>query len=87
MTTATHVDANLHHDQLTGRAVTTCFQLVNATTTHWDIKRQATVETATFGSKVVAARIATIQVQTSQSIKEVQAWMGSSKRLCTGPTT
>ena len=28
-----------------------------------------------------------VQVQTSQSIKEVQTWMESSKRLCSCPTT
>ena len=29
MTTTTYVDANLHHDQVTGRAVTACLQIVN----------------------------------------------------------
>ena len=54
VTTTTYVDANLHHDQVTGRAVTT--------PSHWHTKRQATVETATFGSEFVAARIATDQI-------------------------
>ena len=36
--------------------------LVNATPSHWHTKRQATVETATFGSEFVAARIATDQI-------------------------
>ena len=62
MTTTTYVDANLHHDQVTGRAVTACLHLVNATPTHWHTKRQGTVETATFGSEFVAARIATDQI-------------------------
>ena len=53
------MDANLHHDQVTGRAVTAYLHLVNATPTHGNTKRQATVETATFGSDFVAARIAT----------------------------
>ena len=60
MTTTTYVDANLHHDQVTGRAVTACF--VNGTPSHWHTKRQSTVETATFGSEFVAARIATDQM-------------------------
>ena len=47
MTTTTYVDANLHHDQVTGRAATACLHLVNATPSHWHTKRQATVETAT----------------------------------------
>ena len=55
VTTTTYVDANLHHDQVTCRAVTACLHLVNATPSHWHTKRQATVETATFGSEFVAA--------------------------------
>ena len=59
MTTTTYVDANLHHDQVTGKAVTACLHIVNATPSRWYTKRQATVETATYGSEFVAARIAT----------------------------
>ena len=59
MTTTTYVVANHHHDQVTGRAVTACLHLVNATPSHLHTKRQATVETATFDSEFVAARIAT----------------------------
>ena len=62
VTTTAYVDANLHHDQVTGRAVTACLDLVNATPSHWHTKRQAAVETATFGSEFVAARIATDQI-------------------------
>ena len=58
MTATTYVDANLHHDQVTGRAVTACLHLVNATPSHWHTKRQATVETATIGSEFVTTRIA-----------------------------
>ena len=62
VTTTTYVDANLHQYQVTGRAVTACLHIVNATPSHWHTKRQATVETATFGSEFVAARIATDQI-------------------------
>ena len=58
----TYVDANLCHDQVTGRAVTACLHIVNATPSHWHTKRHSTVETATFGSEFVAARIATDQI-------------------------
>ena len=54
VTTTTYVDANLHHDQVTGRAFTACLYLVNAIPTYWHTKRQCTVETA--------ARIATDQI-------------------------
>ena len=40
--TATFVDANLHHDQVTGRAVAACVHVVKATPSHWHTKRQAT---------------------------------------------
>ena len=62
MTTTTYVDANLHHKPVTGRAVTACLHLVNATPSHWHTKRQATVEIVTFDSEFVAARIATDQI-------------------------
>ena len=62
VTTTTYVDANLHHDQVTGKDVTACLHIVNATSSHWYTKRQATVETATYGSEFVAARIATDQI-------------------------
>ena len=58
----TYVDANLYHDYITGRAVTGILHLVNQTPIDWYSKRQATVETATYGSEFVAARIATDQI-------------------------
>ena len=62
MTTTTYVDANLHHDQVTGRAATACSHLVNATLSHWYTKRQATVGAATLGSEFVTTRIASDQI-------------------------
>ena len=58
----TYVDANLFHDMTTGRSVTGILHLVNQTPFEWYSKKQATVETATYGSEFVAARIATEQV-------------------------
>ena len=55
-------DANLYHDLITGRAVTGVLHLVNKTPIDWYSKKQATVETATYGSEFVAARIATDQI-------------------------
>ena len=55
--TITHfVDANLFHCKLTGRSVTGILDLVNKTPIDWYSKKQATVETATYGSEFVAAR-------------------------------
>ena len=60
--TTTYIDANLYHDFITGRAVTGALHLVNGTPGDWFSKRQATVETATYGSEFVAAHIAVEQI-------------------------
>ena len=52
-------DANLFHDIVTGKSVTAILHFVNTTPTDWFSKRQATVETATYGSEFVAAKTAT----------------------------
>ena len=56
------VDANLFHDMLTGRSVTAILHLINKTPIDWYSKKQATVETATYGSEFVAARTCTEQI-------------------------
>ena len=50
------VDANLMHDVTTGRSVTGILHLANKTPIDWYSKKQATVETSTYGSEFVAAR-------------------------------
>jgi hypothetical protein len=60
--TTTYVDANLYHNWTTGRAVTGTLHFLNGTPINWFSKRQNTVETATYGSEFVAARITTNQV-------------------------
>jgi hypothetical protein len=61
--TLTHyVDANLMHDITTGRSVTGVLHIINKTPIDWYSKKQATVETATYGSEFVAARICVEQV-------------------------
>ena len=61
-TSISYVDANLYHDYTNGRALTGILHFVNGTPIAWFSKRQATVETATYGSKFVAAKIATEQI-------------------------
>ena len=58
----TFVDANLYHDFITGRAVTGILHILNGTPIDFYSKRQDTVQTSTYGSEFVAARIATDQV-------------------------
>ena len=44
------------HDAVTGQYVTVCLYLGNGTPIDWYTKKQARVETATYGSEFVAAR-------------------------------
>ena len=60
--TTHYVDANLHHDLATGKAVTAVLQFLNQTPIDAYTKRQSTVETATYGSEFVAARTAVDQI-------------------------
>ena len=57
-----YVDANLRHDMVTGRSVTGILHLINKTPFDWYSKKQATVETATYGSEFIAARTCVEQV-------------------------
>jgi hypothetical protein len=68
VTTVTYVDANLYHDMLTGRSVTGILYLCNGTLVEWYSRRQATVETATFGSEFTGARIAVDQIIDSRTM-------------------
>ena len=56
------IDANLLYDIATGKSVTAILHFVNTTPTDWFSKRQATVETATYGSEFVAAKPAPEQI-------------------------
>jgi hypothetical protein len=51
------------HGLLTGRSVTGCIHLVNQTSAFWSNKKQNLLETATYGSIFVAARLATEQIK------------------------
>jgi hypothetical protein len=54
--TLTHYyNANLFHDIVTGCSVTGILHLINKMPLNWYSKKQATVETATYGSEFVAA--------------------------------
>jgi Reverse transcriptase (RNA-dependent DNA polymerase) len=53
------VDADHAHCEVTRRSVTGILVFVNSTPVRWFSKMQKTVETSTYGSELVAARIAT----------------------------
>jgi hypothetical protein len=54
-----YVDADHAHDLVTRRSVTGILVFLNNTPFRWVSKRQKTVETSTYGSELVAARVAT----------------------------
>ena len=62
VTTTTTFDANLLHCMATGASLTVCLHFCNQTPMDWYSKKQATVETATYGSEFVAAKTATEQI-------------------------
>jgi hypothetical protein len=57
-----YVDANLYHNVLTGRSVTGVLHFLIGTPIDWYSKKQATVESATYGSEFVAARTCVEQI-------------------------
>ena len=82
------------HCKVTGRSTTGVFHMVNQTPIEAYSKKQATVETATYGSEFVAARTATEQIMdlrfTLRSMGvpiEDKAWMlGDNKSVITSST-
>ena len=54
--TSSFVDANLMHDMVSGRSCSGCLEFLNKTPIDWMAKRQAQVETATYGSEFMVAR-------------------------------
>jgi hypothetical protein len=62
VTLSQYFDANLYHDMVTGRSVTAILHFLNQTLMDWYLKKQATVEIATFGSEFIAARTTINQI-------------------------
>ncbi len=54
----TYVDADHAHDTVTRRSVTGVLHFINSMPVMWVSKRQKTVETSTYGSELVAGRVA-----------------------------
>ena len=81
VTTTTYKDANLYHDLSTGRAVTGVFHFLNQTPIDWFMKKQETVETATYGSEFAEARTA---IQQIAALRQALQYLGVPTRelLC-----
>ena len=58
VTTTCYVDADHAHDTVTRRSVSGILLFINGMPIKWYSKRQTTVETSSYGSELVAARIA-----------------------------
>ena len=74
VTTTTTMDANWNHCLATGKSLTGCLHFVNRTPVDWYSKKQATVETATYGSEFVAAKTATEQIM---DIRQTLRYLGA----------
>ena len=74
VTTPTTMDADLNHCLATGKSLTGCLHFVNKTPVDWYSKKQATVETATYGSEFVAAKTATEQIM---DIRQTLRYLGA----------
>ena len=72
--TTTTIDANLNHCLATGKSLTGCLHSVNKTPVDWYSKKQAAVETATYGSEFVAAKTATEQIM---DIRKTLRYLGA----------
>ena len=68
-----YVDADHARDQLTRRSVTGILVLLNNTPISWYSKCQKTVESSTYGSELVASRIA---VETIMSLRYFISMLG-----------
>ena len=69
------MDANLNHFLATGKSLSGCLHFVNKTPVDWYSKKQATVETAAYGSELVAAKTATEQIM---DIRQTLRYLGAS---------
>ena len=74
VTTIRSMVAILNHCLATGKSLTGCLHFVNKTPVDWYSKKQATVETATYGSEFVDAKTATKQIM---DIRQTLRYLGA----------
>ena len=74
VTTTSTMDANLNHCLATGKSLTGWLHFVNKTPVGWYSKKQATVETVTYGAEFVAAKTATQQIM---GIRQTLRYLGA----------
>ena len=76
------MDANLNHCLATGRSVTGCLYFVNHTPIDSYSKRQATVETATYGSEFVASKTATEHIIDLRHTLRYYVYLSKQNHIC-----
>ena len=69
------MDANLNHCLATGKSSTACLYFVNKTPVDQYSKKQATVETASYGSEFVAVKTGTEQIM---DVRQTLRYLGAS---------
>jgi hypothetical protein len=74
-----YVDADHAHDLVTRRSITGILVMLNNTPIRWISKRQKTVDTSTYGSELVASRVAT------ELILEIRYMLQSLRVALDGP--
>ena len=74
VTTTTTMDANFNHCLATGKSLTGFLHFVNKTPVDRYSNKQATVETATYGSEIAAAKTATEQIM---DIRQTLRYLGA----------
>ena len=76
--TSLTMEAILNHCLAHGKSLTGCLHFVNKTPVDWYSKKQATVETALYGSEFVAAKTETEQIMDiRQTLRYLGALIGS----------
>ena len=71
--TALYFDANLYHNVITGKALTGIVHFLNQTMIDCYSRKQATVESATFGAEFIAGRTA---IQQTKDIRTSLRYLG-----------
>ena len=80
--TTNTMDASLNHCLATGKSLTGCLHFVDKTPVDWYSKKQAMIETDTYGSEFVAAKTAAEQIMDiRQTLRYLGAPIGSKSLL------
>ena len=81
------MDANLHEDLVDGKAMTATLHLVNGTPINRNAKKQATVDSAMYGSEFVGARTAVDQIIDLRATLCIWAFLSDLKSFIFGDSS